>query len=545
MHMKTLSRRKVLQQSAAASAGLVLAPAERWGRFIRLQSDTVTFQASPHPGMPEMTFAFATDEDGNPFKTLPVENGVIHIPADLHSNRFGVNARWYVEGFGFVWLEADNGGDLFQLGAEPAGRLDLNYEFAKSRVALNNRRLEAHRSAGTDFSSEVKHLHALSSELHESSSGTSGEKRTSMADTSLLYALLAAERIEIEHARTEIDRQQRTDTVYFGCETRQFVWAKSEPFVERFASVFNYATVTHYVWDSWYEVFEPVEGKHRWGIKDNIVDWLREKNITIEGRPLFWFHGVVTPDWLKNKSFDELKQYVENHTDALVGHYDDRISHWEVVNEYHDWANIHNHTPDQITEITRLACERTHEVNPGIVRIINNCCPFGMYASYRYNSEGPADRALRTPLQFLQDITDAGVPFEIVGVQMYFPERDLQQIVRHIERFERFGKPVHITEVGASSGPTKDKILSGKMKLQDHLYDWHRPWDEDLQADWLEQVYTLFYSKPYIEAINWYDFADFRTFIQNGGLVKEDLSTKRSYDRLHSLLGRWDRLPKP
>lgn len=501
------------------------------------------FEAFPHAATPEFKFAYAADAQGNPFQTMPVDQGRIIAPESL-DRRFGVNARWYVEGFGYLWLEADNAGRHFTLDDGAPAR-NLNFEFARTRVFHNRERAGRFEAAGTRFSPEVNQLKALSEELLESASKKAGDEMASLADKSLLYALWTAERLELEHARHTIENRARRKQVFFGCETRQFVWAKSAPFVERFARVFNYATVTHYVWDSWYELFEPAEGKHRFGIKDDIVDWLVENEITIEGRPLFWFHGDVTPDWLKKKSLDELKSYVDRHTEALVGHYGDKITHWEVVNEYHDWANVHNHSPEQITEITRQACEKTHEVNSKIVRIINNCCPFGAYASYRYNSEGPADRALRTPHQFMRDIVDAGVPFEIVGVQMYFPERDLQQIVRLIERFEEFGKPVHITEIGASSGPTTGSIRLGRDRVQDHLYDWHRPWDEELQADWLEQVYTLFYSKPWIEAINWYDFADFRTFIPNGGLVREDVSPKLSYDRLRNLLGRWDRLPRP
>lgn len=60
-----------------------------------------------------------------------------------------------------------------------------------------------------------------------------------------------------------------------------------------------------------------------------------------------------------------------------------------------------------------------------------------------------------------------------------------------------------------------------------------------MQADWLEQVYTIYYSKPYIKAINWYDFSDFRPFIVNGGLVREDCSTKLSFQRLQQLLASW------
>jgi hypothetical protein len=29
--------------------------------------------------------------------------------------RFGINTRWNVEGFGFIFITADNGGDLYSL----------------------------------------------------------------------------------------------------------------------------------------------------------------------------------------------------------------------------------------------------------------------------------------------------------------------------------------------------------------------------------------------------------------------------------------------
>ncbi|MDP4197222.1 MAG: endo-1,4-beta-xylanase [Bacteroidota bacterium] len=308
--------------------------------------------------------------------------------------------------------------------------------------------------------------------------------------------------------------------------------------------MFNFATVTHYVWDSWYELFEPREQYYNWGVRDDIVNWLRDNNITIQGRPLFWFHPTVTPSWLKNKNFNELKRYVEIHTSDLVKHYGEKVLQWEVINEYHDWANIFNHTPDQITEIVRLACDKTKGVNPKVVKIINNCCPWAEYVARGRMARMDATRPLRSPRKFIQDIIEAGVDFDVLGIQIYFPQRDLSDIVRLIERLEKLGKPIYITEIGASSGPTNAAVATGEMKIPETPYDWHRQWDQELQSDWLEQVYSLFYSRQQIKAINWYDFSDFRPFIKTGGLVVEDCTPKQSFYRLKELLSLWDRLPK-
>ena len=549
--MAPFSRRDILKAGALGAAGaLIGVPA--WGRPLLRPRDGLVLRPYPHPVQPPLTRVFATDTSGDAFQSaVEVTTDGVVVPEAMAATPFALHAKWYVEGFGYVWLAADNGGRLFSADdVRGSGVRNLNVEFARTTVAQNEAVIRRYAAEGTSFSSEVRHLHALSRELLSDAERADGAAAGETANRSLLYGLWAGEHVELEHARATLARP-RTGPFHFGCETRQFIWAKSEPMTQRFEAAFNFATVTHYVWDTWYPVFEPAEGDYRWGIKDDIVDWLVDAGITVEGRPLVWFHPWVTPEWLAAKTYDEVRSYVAGHVRELVGHYGDRVLHWEVVNEYHDWANIHAHTPEQITEITRLACEATHETNPHVERIINNCCTFGEYAAWGRRARAPgtppeaadSDRPLRTPRRFVQDLIEADVPFETVGVQMYFPDRSLAAIVRNVERFAAFGKPVTITEIGTSSGPTRADVMLERMPIEGPLYDWHRPWDEDLQADWLEQVYTVLYSKPYVQAVNWYDFADFRTFIPNGGLVREDATPKPAYERLRTLLEGWGRLP--
>lgn len=546
--MKSISRRNFLTTGALTTAALSVSPAfSRFSNIFAKTSGNLVFKPFPHSWMAEMNFAYATDGLEDPFKSnIKVTQEGIVIPQDLGNKRFSVNARWFVEDFGTVTLGADNGGELYSLKEfNRSTTLNLNYEFAKSRVTRNRDVKNRYEKGGTVFSSEVKHLIALSEEMFESAAkkNNNDEHCAKLSDSTLLYALHAGEKIELEKARSDIQRNNRLDKVYFGCESRQFVWAKSEDFVKRFVEVMDFATITHYVWDSWYELFEPTEGKYNWGIKDDIVNWLSENNIAIQGRPLFWFHPTVTPDWLKNKNFDDLKKYVEKHTFDLITHYGDKVLQWEVMNEYHDWANVHNHTPEQILEITKLAFEKTKEVNPNVVRISNNCCPWAEYAAMGRMARMDATRPLRSPRKYIEDMLDGGVDIDVLGIQIYYPGRDLSDIVRLLERFEKFNKPIYITEIGASAGGISPNTNTPTYN-SNNPYDWHRPWDEDLQADWLEQVYTLYYSRPSIKAINWYDFSDFRPFIVNGGLVKEDCSPKKSFFRLKETLTKWNRIHK-
>ncbi len=546
--MDPLTRRSFLRTTTYAAgvlaASSIITP---FSSLFAIPKRDVVFRPYPHRNMPPITFAYAADEVEDPFKSsMSIEQDGIVVSEDMGARKFSVNARWYVEGFGYIWLSADNAGGKFtRTEAANIGQFNLNYEFARSRVSRNKEVLVRYQKEGTQFSSEVKHLTALSEELLADASKrlTDGEKAAKLSDACLKYALWAGENIELEKAKSDIAKMKRKEKVKFGCETRQYIWAKSEDMTKHFVEVMNHATITHYVWDTWYEVFEPREGVYNWGVKDNIVRWLKDNDISIEGRPLFWFHPSVTPDWLKNKNFEELKQYVEKHTHDLVSHYGDDVSEWEVVNEYHDWANIHNHTPEQITEIVRLACDKTKETNSKVSRLINNCCPWAEYAARGRMARMDATRPLRSARKFMQDITDAGVDYDILGIQIYFPQRDLSDIVRLLERLAKIGKPITITEIGASSNLVAQSNTGAITSSFTEPYAWHRHWDEELQADWLEQVYTVFYSKPYIKTINWYDFSDFRPFIVNGGLVREDSTPKRSHERLKQLLASWNMLP--
>ena len=528
--MKHINRRNFIKKTAIGSAAIAASPYIGWSSIFAKTARDIVFKPYPHEWMPDIRFAYLADENVDPFK-FPIQinqDGII-IPNEIGNKKFSLNLRWFVEGFGFIVLSADNGGELFSL-SEPPSTSNLNYEFAKSRIFRNREVKKRYETEGTKFSFEVENYINMAEEFFDDASKqlNNPERSGEFSNKSLYYSLWGGEKIELEFARNKIEKLNRQDSVYFGCETRQYIWAKSEDMMKNFVQLFNYATITHYVWDTWYELFEPKEGYYNWGVKDDIAHWLMDNNITIEGRPLFWFHPSVTPDWLKNKNFDELKKYVVKHTEDLVSHYGDKVTHWEVINEYHDWANIFGHTPEQITEIVRLACDTTKDVNPKVVRIINNCCPWAEYAAIGNRAGKVAsERPLRSPRKFLEDLQNAGVDYDALGIQIYFPDRDLSDIMRLIERLEKFGKQIYITEMGASSGYSEDAVKLDKMDIIDEPFQWHRRWDEELQADWLEQVYNLYYSRPQVKCINWYDFSDFRPFIKNGGLVREDSSPKR------------------
>ncbi|HOH07485.1 MAG TPA: endo-1,4-beta-xylanase [bacterium] len=556
-----MNRRKFIGTAAAGGLGAAFGAGRLFSAPLVLTADRTGVSTAqgelifkPHfvqkgIGPHLLDWAYTSDENWDAtYSNITAGREGVQV-SDLYGvKKFGIDVRWNVEGFGYIYITADNGGEFYQLPAPgKSSELNLNFELAKSRVLRSRRRLKQLQEGGWKPSAELLGLIAISESHYEEAVKKAGDAAlcASHAQPALLYAMWAGEKMELERAEYAIARRGFRQGFYLGCDARGYFQMDTEIFMERFCDAFNYATITHYLKSGYFEDFEPEEGNKQFALRTELLKVLRRRNITVEGRPLFWFYHSTTPDWLRRKSFDQVMKYVEEHTRAVVSHYGDEMYAWEVVNEFHDWANEIEVTPEQAVEITRLACEVARDTNPGVHRLINNCCPYAEYVQLKKWGEREARHHQRTPHQFMRDLVSAGVDFTITGQQLYFPYRDLQDTILLIERLEQFGRPVQLAEVGASSGPNRNSVMTDRLGFPEEPYIWHRPWDEELQADWLEGLYTLAYSKPWIEAVNWYDFLDPFAFIKNGGLLRSPQGEKKAaYERLINLQNKWRKLPQ-
>jgi hypothetical protein len=491
-----------------------------------------------------LDWAYASDENWDAFHSnISASSDGVKISDTEGIDKFGIDVRWNVEGFGYIYITADNGGEFYTLPESGKSlQLNLNFELAKSRVLRNKRRIKHLQKEGWIPSKEVTALLDLSATYYEDAQKIQKEteKCARFSQTALLHAMWVSEKMEIEKAEFDIQKQGYRPDFFIGCDARGFFQMDPDVFMSRFTELFNYATITHYLISGSYQDFEPEEGNKKFQPRTVLLEELKKRKITVEGRPLFWFYHTTTPEWLKNKSYDQLLKYVEDHTRKVVGHYGDRMYAWEVMNEAHDWANELQLKPEQLVEVAKLACDVAKDTNPKVHRLINNCCPFAEYVQLKKWGDLDAIYPQRTPHKYMKDLQEAGVDYTITGQQMYFPYRDLSDTILLIERFEKFGRPVQLTEVGAPSGPTKESINSGRLDLPSEPYIWHRPWDQELQADWLEGLYTLAYSKSWIEAVNWYDFVDPHSFIKTGGLLESPKGEKKAaFERLVRLQEKW------
>ncbi len=557
-----ITRRKFLKTSAFAGLGAAIAnmPVLSAPSVLtrpRVPATTVAGEAVFTPvftqrgrGPHLLDWAYASDVRWDAFHSnIAADHNGVRISDVEGHGKFGINVRWDVEGFGYTFLTADNGGEFYTL--PTAGKtksFNLNFELASSRVARNRSRLKEFEQKGYTPSREVRALIGLSDEYLNDAKKAAHETEHCgvLSDRALYHALWGSEALEIDVAKHEIRRRGRRGDFYVGCNARAVVQMSEDIFFQRFNELFDYATIT-YVWKDRSAMgdFEPAMGDTRYDLRDLMFDRLRHHGLMVTGRCVTWFHKWSTPDFIRRMDYDALRKYVENHTRELVKHYGDGMFGWELINEFHDWANEVQLNPEQIIELTRLMCDVAKDAAPSVHRIVNHCCPYAEYVQLKEWSGQPARYRQRTPWQFTKELIEAGVDFTMIGQQMYYPYRDLQDCIVYLERFEQFKKVFHISEIGCPGGPSNASVMSGKVGFPKEPYPWHRPWDDELLADWTESMYTLAYSKPFISGCVWHDFVDTDAYIDNGGFLQSFKGeTKPVFDRLASLVRQWKTLPR-
>src|SRR5574341_717648 len=140
-----LNRRQFLKQSALCVAGVTLAPKLAFPSptiltAARIPKSTAQgelvfrphFVQSGH-GPHLLDWAYASDVNWDAFHSnITSSNEGVKISDTEGTKKFGIDVRWNVEGFGYIYITADNGGEFYKL--PPAGKsstLNLNYEFRK------------------------------------------------------------------------------------------------------------------------------------------------------------------------------------------------------------------------------------------------------------------------------------------------------------------------------------------------------------------------------------------------------------------------------
>jgi endo-1,4-beta-xylanase len=476
-----------------------------------------------------------TDIDYN-----PVFHGVERLATGEYrlkpppDGRFHLLAFLKVPGFGKVKIFADNGGDGYTQETLSRVPLELTRELALSR-ARNALQAAEGGASGTD---PVEALSPPTRERLEKVKQLLAGFETdpsSSPEALLRESLWLGEEIVLGQARYRIAHSPKRESYLFGANC--FAVSRNLPgYKEHFARLLNFGTCPFYL-----KSFEPEEGKVNSRQADACIEFLEEYGLTAKGHPLVWFFRGTTPEWLDGRTFEEMKEHVRRRVERDVAKYKGRIDIWDIINEAHDWANCYEYSHDQLVEITRVASEAAKAANPDCTRIVNCCFVFADYVAWGKGHQSKEARQLVTPYQYAERLIRDGVEFEVLGLQLYYTSFDLFEHQRLLDRFARLGKPIHITEVAVPSATAADPQSHNKAAdAVERMGIWRRPWDDELQADWVEGFYTLCYAHPAVEAVTWWDFSEATWhFFPNGGLIGKDGEPKQAYHRLRKLFTDW------
>lgn len=337
-------------------------------------------------------------------------------------------------------------------------------------------------------------------------------------------------------AGREVTLQQTNHKFKFGCGIFDAIQVANrnvpadrlaflEEKLDMFLDVFNAATLPFY-----WGMFEPERGKPRTRELQAAARWLQERNVTVKGHPLCW-HTVTAP-WLLELSNDEILKAQFDRIERDVSDFKGLIDTWDVINEVVIMP-IFDKYDNGITRISKdlgrvgiikEMFAKTREFNPNATLLLND---FNTSINYEILIDG---------------CLNAGISIDAIGIQShqhqgYWGREKLEEV---LERFSHFGLPIHFTENTLTSGHIMPPEIDDLNDYQ--IPEWpSTPEFEERQAREMEEMYSILFKHPLVEAITTWNFSDEGAWLgAPAGLVRKDNSPKPSYEVLKKLIkGEW------
>jgi len=249
---------------------------------------------------------------------------------------------------------------------------------------------------------------------------------------------------------------------------------------------------------------------------------LHDMGYTLTGHCLVWFYDQFSnlPSYARRLTFEELKQRLKLQILQVVDRYKAWIHIWEINEPNFEYTNSLHLTTQQWIEICKMAAAAIREADPDGKVLVNMLIADIPQIEY-------------FPIQFLRTLVKEGIQFDIIGLELYGNDRIPNAILDtngypviswvsgRIDEFSQLGKPIFLSEIGVPSKPS-----------------------EEAQAEWLKQVYTLGFRKPYVQSITWYNIYAPQSdpFYPDSGLfraVKPRPEPKLVYYAYKELVSHW------
>jgi GH35 family endo-1,4-beta-xylanase len=294
---------------------------------------------------------------------------------------------------------------------------------------------------------------------------------------------------------------------------------------ELYTGLFNTATLPFY-WGR----FEPEQGRPDTERLRNTARFLRDRGVALKGHPLVWH--TVQPDWLLGRGLDEVERLQRERIRRDVADFAGLIDTWDAINEVAIMP-VFDNGDNAITPLARakgriamirMAFEEARQTNPNATLLLND---FDLSSAYECLIEG---------------VLEAGIRIDAIGLQTHMHQGYWGEdtMLAMVDRFARYGLPLHLTETSLVSGHLMPPDI---VDLNDYRVDsWPSTEEgEARQADELERHYRALVGHPAVEAITYWGITDAGAWLGAPiGLVRADGTRKPAYDTLHELVkGEW------
>ncbi len=316
---------------------------------------------------------------------------------------------------------------------------------------------------------------------------------------------------------------------------------KNEKYKKYFSDVFNMATLPFY-----WSTLEPERGNPRYS-KDSPKIYRRPSPDLciefceahgIEPREHALAYEAFFPEWLYDKDVDEIKRELERRYSEVSERYADKIPTIEVTNEM-EWKRGKTRfydEPDYVEWCFKLA----EKYFPNNQLVINehtrscweDCC-----------------RATDKYYAYIEANMLKGARIDAIGMQYHlFNKKEVEyektrqtlnpeRLYKHMDLYANLGKPLQITEV---------TFPAYSLDAE----------DEEIQAEMIEKVYSIWFSHPNVEQIVYWNLIDGYAHVWDpdpekirasqgnmslgenyyyGGLLRFDLTPKPAYEKIKNL----------
>lgn len=286
---------------------------------------------------------------------------------------------------------------------------------------------------------------------------------------------------------------------------------KNKIYRDEFSKTFNLATIPFY-WSD----FEPEQGKPRFSADspkvyrrpatDLCVDYCLEKGIEPKCHCLNYDNFL--PKWLKDADVATHKKCLDKRFCELAKHYADIIPSWEVTNETFNtqWDTPNNwqskfYKEDDFVEWSFRMADKYFPLNR---LIINDYLVFEQdYRENRSQYYMQIERLMNNGITHLDSI---GMQFHsFFGKDM---EKDIAKtrynpiyLYEVLNKYAQLGKKIQITEMTIPAYSDSSE-------------------DEEIQAELIKNLYSVFFSHPAMEAIIYWNVVDgYAAFAPQGDMT--------------------------